>query len=102
MANSEYVHGPVTERRSDCLECDIDRHSCPGCGEWLHHGTDVCGPCADEHGINRSSTTPRPVVVDVLNIDVPDHRPGEPVPSSEHDPEGIVVGGVFYSGEEGL
>lgn len=40
--------------------------------------------------------------VDVLNIDVPDHRPGEPVPTSEHDPEGIVVGGVFYSGEEGL
>lgn len=40
------VHGPETERDwENCSDCNYDRHACPGCGEWLYHGTGVCGVC---------------------------------------------------------
>jgi hypothetical protein len=25
-----------------CDRCNYDRHNCPGCGENLPHGTEVC------------------------------------------------------------
>ncbi|WNY15113.1 hypothetical protein SEA_MACGULLY_8 [Rhodococcus phage MacGully] len=54
MAQTEehrYLHGPDTppEPPLNCERCDYDRHECPGCGEWLYHGTEVCGPCRREH-----------------------------------------------------
>lgn len=36
-------------RRSDeCQRCNYDRHLCPGCGEPLPHGIEVCGQCQGE------------------------------------------------------
>lgn len=31
-----------------CPRCDHDTHTCPGCGEPLKHGTEVCPPCLKE------------------------------------------------------
>ncbi len=46
MTEHEWIHGPKTERQSEtCPYCDYDEHVCGGCGEWLYHGTHVCGPC---------------------------------------------------------
>lgn len=28
--------------------CDLDTHVCPGCGEPLPHGVEVCPPCLEE------------------------------------------------------
>lgn len=32
-------------RQPDCHRCNYDNHRCPGCGEPLPHGTEVCEPC---------------------------------------------------------
>ena len=42
------VHGEPTERVDDCPECNYDRHWCPGCGDWLYHGTTCCLQCEQE------------------------------------------------------
>jgi hypothetical protein len=43
------VHGPETEwDYENCWRCNYDAHLCPGCGEWLHHGTDCCLRCVQE------------------------------------------------------
>ena len=41
-----------------CPRCDYDTHTCPGCGEPLKHGTEVCAPCLKE-------TEPEPAVLTV-------------------------------------
>lgn len=28
-----------------CTLCNVDRHQCPGCGEQLGHGVNVCLRC---------------------------------------------------------
>ena len=46
------LHGPYhPSEYMTCPRCNYVRHSCPGCGEYLYHGTEVCGPCSREHGI---------------------------------------------------
>lgn len=30
-----------------CERCNYDTHICPGCGEPLPHGVEVCPPCAE-------------------------------------------------------
>jgi hypothetical protein len=58
------VHEPaswsVPARQKDCRECNYDRHRCPGCGEPLPHGTEVCNvaPCVSAEQI--TVPTPRP------------------------------------------
>jgi hypothetical protein len=48
--HKEFVHGTARGSfPSECPRCNYDRHNCPGCGEWLYHGTEVCGPCRKEH-----------------------------------------------------
>lgn len=32
----------------NCERCNYDTHRCPGCGEPLPHGTEVCGSCTLE------------------------------------------------------
>lgn len=34
-------------RDPGCERCDYDTHRCPGCGEPLPHGTEVCRSCGD-------------------------------------------------------
>lgn len=52
----DWVHGPYTEKQwGDCNFCNYDTHACPGCGEWLYHGTKVCGPCELESAIGFST-----------------------------------------------
>lgn len=44
-----HVHGVAVESQwQTCGTCDIDDHTCPGCGQWLYHGKGVCGPCAED------------------------------------------------------
>ena len=44
-----HVHGVKTPNQyKTCEACNYDRHTCPGCGEWLYHGKGVCGPCGEE------------------------------------------------------
>lgn len=43
------LHGPFHPGLEGCQRCEADRHLCPGCGEWLYHGTNSCGPCRREH-----------------------------------------------------
>lgn len=31
----------------DCDRCNYDLHTCPGCGENLPHGIDVCDVCRE-------------------------------------------------------
>ena len=46
-----WTHGPKTEQQWEtCNDCNYDTHMCPGCGEWLYHGTTSCGPCDQELG----------------------------------------------------
>lgn len=48
-AEREYLHGPdLGHFPETCDRCNFDTHTCPGCGEWLNHGTLVCGRCSDE------------------------------------------------------
>lgn len=45
-AKHVFLHGPRTKSDPEnCEKCNYDDHTCPGCGEWLHHGTGACGPC---------------------------------------------------------
>lgn len=45
----EEIHGPDQGSfPNTCDRCNYDSHTCPGCGEWLHHGTVVCGRCKRE------------------------------------------------------
>lgn len=49
-----YLHGPKTDNAyGTCSRCDLDNHVCPGCGENLNHGTEVCGRCYDEVQLSR-------------------------------------------------
>lgn len=44
-----YVHGVKTPGQyATCEDCNYDKHTCPGCGEWLYHGKGACGPCEEE------------------------------------------------------
>lgn len=29
-----------------CSTCNVDRHLCRGCGEWVGHGRSVCAACS--------------------------------------------------------
>ena len=43
------VHGPETPSVPlECWRCNYAKRTCPGCGEWLYHGTDCCLRCAQE------------------------------------------------------
>ena len=42
------VHGPKTDMDPQCRACDLDMHRCPGCGDWLYHGTTCCLQCEKE------------------------------------------------------
>jgi len=33
------------DRAEGCERCNYDNHVCPGCGEPLPHGTEICPPC---------------------------------------------------------
>lgn len=41
----------VTSRDPDCSRCNYDTHRCPGCGEPLPHGTEVCAGCGNDEAI---------------------------------------------------
>lgn len=36
------------ESEEYCPRCDYDRHICPGCGDNLEHGIEVCDTCQGE------------------------------------------------------
>jgi hypothetical protein len=42
------VHGPKHDRVAFCPECNVDRHTCPGCGDWVYHGTVCCLQCKQD------------------------------------------------------
>jgi hypothetical protein len=52
MANHAAEHGDYgpEDVRQPCDRCNYDTHRCPGCGEPLPHGTEVCGGCDDAWG----------------------------------------------------
>jgi len=60
----EFVHGPRTESEWEtCSRCNYDMHRCGGCGEWLYHGTNICGPCRklhEEEEAERDHSNPGP------------------------------------------
>lgn len=33
-----------------CQKCNSNSHNCPGCGDDLEHGQEVCRACQIEHG----------------------------------------------------
>ncbi|AYQ99985.1 hypothetical protein PBI_NEBKISS_44 [Mycobacterium phage Nebkiss] len=47
------LHGPKTARDPRCEHCRYGTHICHGCGEWLYHGTQVCGQCQQNLDMNR-------------------------------------------------
>jgi len=49
------VHG--TRPWALCNDCNYDTHRCPGCGEPLAHGVEVCDACALEHAAGVPGTT---------------------------------------------
>ena len=42
------IHGVPVPNDPNCPYCDRDIHRCPGCGEWLYHGTTCCPQCIQE------------------------------------------------------
>ncbi len=42
------IHGRLAPPDPGCAECNHDSHRCPGCGEWLYHGTACCPQCIQE------------------------------------------------------
>ena len=41
-----FLRGPVTGNFWEtCSDCNSGRHNCPGCGEDVNHGTQVCAVC---------------------------------------------------------
>lgn len=39
----------ATAHWETCNRCNYDMHMCPGCGEPLPHGTEVCTACLAKH-----------------------------------------------------